>query len=283
MLDIAKLLRLVTDRWPRLANEYGHPSPIHGHSIRLDASGEFVLTVETGNTSDGDVHIPLSPMEALAITEEDVVNELARMVEAQRGIDVLLQIAEKSPDGAAVLLGGRLVHPRPHPQSRGVALPESHMKALLAGGQVLVWIDPTPKVGDRLFVKETWQVTTGRETGDLGAVVRYRVDGMTKACQMPDEDPYPLGLSWSNRWRASTTMPKWASRMTVEVTDVSDRSIVGLALVGEAEEERILAKRDQEAQAAHAEQTNQSLAKVRIGEPLRFTSGPGSFDLDTEE
>lgn len=253
MLDIAKLLRLVTERWPRLANEYGHPSPIHGHSIRIDANGALVLTVETGNTSDGDVHVPLSPLEALAVTEEDVVDELARMVEAQRGIDVLLQIAAKSPDGAAVLLGGKLVHPRPGPQGRGVALPESQVKALLLDGKVSMWIDPMPKVGDRLFVKETWQVTTGRETGDLGASVRYRVDGMTKACWMPAEDPYPLGLSWGNRWRASTTMPKWASRMTVEVTDVSDRT-AQLTLVGEAEEERILAKRDQEMQVAHAEE-----------------------------
>lgn len=144
--------------------------------------------------------------------------------------------------------------------SFGLPLPESQVRALLRDGSVEMWTDPTPSVGDRLFVKETWQVTTGREPGDLGASVRYRVDGEMKACVMPAENPYPLGLSWGNRWRASTTMPSWASRITVEVAEVRDK-IVRLNLVGEMEEKRILAEKEHEALLAgemgriHAEET----------------------------
>ena len=78
---------------------------------------------------------------------------------------------------------------------------------------------PFGTVGDRIWIRETWQVVTGSQAGDLGAAVRYR-DMSIRACWMPKENPMPLGLTW-DRWRPSIHMPKWASRITLEVTSVS--------------------------------------------------------------
>lgn len=74
------------------------------------------------------------------------------------------------------------------------------------------------KVGNRLWVKETWQVVTGRTKGDLGAAVRYK-DMDLRACTMPAAKPMPLGLTW-DRWRPSIHMPRWASRLDLLVTSV---------------------------------------------------------------
>lgn len=72
--------------------------------------------------------------------------------------------------------------------------------------------------GNLLWVREAWQVTTGREEDDLGACVRYR-DGAIRACWMPPEKRLPLGLGWT-KWRPSIHMPRWACRLLLEITDV---------------------------------------------------------------
>lgn len=73
--------------------------------------------------------------------------------------------------------------------------------------------------GDRLWVRECWQIVTGRERGDLGAVVRYRADNEMQSVTMPSAKPMPLGLTW-DRYRPSIHMPRWASRLMLRVTDV---------------------------------------------------------------
>ena len=77
---------------------------------------------------------------------------------------------------------------------------------------------PYGRAGDRLWVRETWQVVTGWQVGDLGAAVRYQDMGI-KACQMPEDKALPLCLTW-DRWRPSIHMPHWASRLTLEVTGI---------------------------------------------------------------
>lgn len=118
------------------------------------------------------------------------------------------------------------------PGMRGVVLPESQVKKLLRAGEVTMWSPITkPTVGERLFVKETWQVATGHAEGDLGAAVRFRADGAILACRMPPEKPIPLGVSWGNRWRASTVMPSWAARLTVQVVATHPDGSLRLQLV----------------------------------------------------
>lgn len=72
--------------------------------------------------------------------------------------------------------------------------------------------------GNLLWVRETWQVTTGLHSEDLGACVRYR-DGSIRACWMPSKKRLPLGLGW-DKWRPSIHMPRWACRLLLEITDV---------------------------------------------------------------
>lgn len=73
--------------------------------------------------------------------------------------------------------------------------------------------------GDRLWVRECHGVTTGHRESDLGAAVRYRADGEILAFTMPAESALPLRLTWE-KWRPSIHMPRWASRLTLRVTDV---------------------------------------------------------------
>lgn len=239
MLDIHRLLILLAETWPPRTWDVAQRYPVHGHSARINTNGDVVLMLEiVGDAEMRYVYVRVIPPDA-PCSAENVIAELIPMVEKALAGDDTAGFFRERP---APPMPGRS-NPRPH--GRGIALPESQVIALLRDGSVGMWIDPMPKVGDRLFVKETWQVTTGREPGDLGAAVRYRVDGEIKACVMPAENPYPLGLLWGNRWRASTTMPEWASRITVEVADVGDK-VVRLNLVGEMEEKRILAKKEHE-------------------------------------
>jgi hypothetical protein len=87
---------------------------------------------------------------------------------------------------------------------------------------------PYGKPGDRLWVRETW-AALGNEDGlpvnDKDEVVEwgpgvaciYRADtkpGEYGADVLPDEG------QWFGKWRPSIHMPRWASRISLEVTDV---------------------------------------------------------------
>ena len=74
------------------------------------------------------------------------------------------------------------------------------------------------KPGDILWVRETWQVMTGKQQGDLGACVRYR-DLDLRPCFMPADKAMPLGLTW-DRWRPSIHMPRWAARILLRAVRV---------------------------------------------------------------
>lgn len=76
---------------------------------------------------------------------------------------------------------------------------------------------PYGKVGDRIWVRETYAINKCYDTtsptlayiamnGDVAYCVDYRADNNKN--------------SWSGRWRPSIHMPKWASRITIEITNV---------------------------------------------------------------
>jgi hypothetical protein len=83
---------------------------------------------------------------------------------------------------------------------------------------------PYGKPGDRLWVRETWN--SDQKYADLrpsmiprGAQIYYKADGPDK----PDPDGIvPI-------WRPSIHMPRWASRLTLEITDVRVERVQDIA------------------------------------------------------
>ena len=72
---------------------------------------------------------------------------------------------------------------------------------------------PYGQPGDRLWVKETFQLHT---TG-AGIRVTYRAGGPDRFVEPPEEWD---GIPDDNHWRPSLFMPRWASRITLEITGV---------------------------------------------------------------
>ena len=101
------------------------------------------------------------------------------------------------------------------------------LDALSEGSSDLSAIKPPYAVGDRLWVRETWQefrdneLPPGRSRGPSGRMgipahpeikffVFYRADG-----EVADHPQYGAAL-----WRPSIHMPRWASRITLEATGI---------------------------------------------------------------
>lgn len=85
---------------------------------------------------------------------------------------------------------------------------------------------PFGQPGDRLWVRETWLDLQGtgieRATGDLS---RYAYAADTPPGSHGDECRKNYGL----RWRPSIHMPRWASRITLEITGVRVERLQGIS------------------------------------------------------
>jgi hypothetical protein len=115
----------------------------------------------------------------------------------------------------------RVVKPQPSPE----LLQEYAQIRVMRGStrtdaQMLTDCVPCPfgLPGNRLWVRET--TAEGWTYGGGNAVVWYRADGQARFKERPDivcdYAPPPDNL----RWRPSIHMPRWASRITLEITDV---------------------------------------------------------------
>ncbi len=71
--------------------------------------------------------------------------------------------------------------------------------------------------GDRLWVRESWK-PYATECGERGAV--YAADKTRKAAGHDWRHPVPIARQSADAWRPSIFMPRWASRLTLEVTEV---------------------------------------------------------------
>ena len=82
--------------------------------------------------------------------------------------------------------------------------------------------------GDRLWVRETWR-TEERES-DLLDGIRFRADGAFVAIPNTAEAAELWGVvdgkRKGNDWRPSIFMPRWASRLTLEIVDVRQEALV---------------------------------------------------------
>lgn len=74
--------------------------------------------------------------------------------------------------------------------------------------------------GDRLWVRETWRPVGPWECRDDKATVQYRADGeYRRRTGWPSEFRIKT-TDGADKWRPSIFMPRWASRITLEITDV---------------------------------------------------------------
>lgn len=116
-------------------------------------------------------------------------------------------------------------------------IPKEHPPMVLHQG---CWFKPDEYspygvVGDRLWVKETWQYYGWDEDGLPW--IRYKADGKTKFIDFVDEpwddrltdircdlsapENYDIdGAARDRRWRLSIFMPRWASRILLEITAI---------------------------------------------------------------
>ena len=100
----------------------------------------------------------------------------------------------------------RVVKPQPEMEMDGEILPDG------TGGYgwapvLPPWSKWPYQIGDRLWVRETFTSTKDRKT------VLYREDDLFR--DMPKGD---LGRDWN--WTSPRFMPRWASRITFEITNV---------------------------------------------------------------
>ncbi len=90
------------------------------------------------------------------------------------------------------------------------------------GGHVgTIWC-PLGNVGEQRWCKEAWAIRA--EASRFTPVeIAYRADGeepVWRATSRPASAPYYPGETCAFCWRSAVHMPRWASRLTVEVTAV---------------------------------------------------------------
>lgn len=82
---------------------------------------------------------------------------------------------------------------------------------------------PYGKPGDRLWVRETYAEEI--DEGGGHNFIKYKADSATL------KNGYELGFL-SQTWKPSIFMPRWASRITLEITNVRVEQVQGISYVG---------------------------------------------------
>ena len=81
--------------------------------------------------------------------------------------------------------------------------------------------NPYGAPGDRLWVREGWRAEARElERGRLSHLIDYRADTGTPTLTATDSPDAPRFVQAGNPWRSPLFMPRWASRLTLEVTAV---------------------------------------------------------------
>ncbi len=86
---------------------------------------------------------------------------------------------------------------------------------------------PYGQVGDRLWVRETHKLIATED----GWVALYKADDTTRLCNCVVDSHYDGYYNVRlNRWRPSIFMPRWASRITLEITDIRVERLLDMSL-----------------------------------------------------
>jgi hypothetical protein len=109
----------------------------------------------------------------------------------------------------------RVIKPQPH-------IPIlAHSVAIAELSRDLLKRCPYGQVSDRLWVRETWATNdffTGISSNDLKELY-YEQKGV-QLFYRADCDPWHTKHGFTVRWRPSIFMPRWASRITLEITEL---------------------------------------------------------------
>ena len=109
----------------------------------------------------------------------------------------------------------RVVKPQPFWLDAGTAQPVKPTGPKNVEGY-LPHVSPYGATGDTLYVRETWRVQRSSSTMRRAAVA-WRADGSDAVLDVTDGYAVPEA---TKDWRPSIFMPRWASRITLRVTDV---------------------------------------------------------------
>jgi hypothetical protein len=156
--------------------------------------------------------------------------------------------------------------------------------------------DPAPDcphgvAGDRLWVREAWQHYDWSEEGE--PCLRYQADGATAWPEVPDDETAELlndrwaGLSEPDnyridnaardrRWRPSIHMPRWASRITLEIADVRVQRLQEIS-EKDAEAEGVQTLREDPRVALGGGFSHQQVYRRRFAELWDSINGAGAW------
>lgn len=86
-----------------------------------------------------------------------------------------------------------------------------------------VWKCPYGVPGDRLYVRETWQICSREEVipGEPTIPWAHNPEQLVVVYRASSQEVNPDHPEWGrSRWRPSIHMPKWAARLWLEITDI---------------------------------------------------------------
>jgi hypothetical protein len=116
-------------------------------------------------------------------------------------------------------------------QTRRIIKPE-HLKGTMCAHDILSNLGPQllkqaatycphGQVGDQLWVKETYRHFGNSMTaGKTSALILYRADNRSRTISLENPPTEKWWNSGKSPWKPSIFMPRWASRITLEITDV---------------------------------------------------------------
>uniref|UniRef100_A0A6M3JVC1 Uncharacterized protein n=1 Tax=viral metagenome TaxID=1070528 RepID=A0A6M3JVC1_9ZZZZ len=95
-------------------------------------------------------------------------------------------------------------------QTRRVIKPQNASKGSIP---IFAYNCPLGKVGDRLYVREKFQLSKG----DFAPTLEEELSKKSRVLYYASDNPRYRD---KDKWKPSIHMPKWASRITLEITDI---------------------------------------------------------------
>lgn len=136
--------------------------------------------------------------------------------------------------------------------------------------------NPYGQPGDRLWVRETWQVYSIWNGSTNGNGIKFRADGVKNEIllPMPIYQPDP-----EHKWRPSIFMPRWASRITLEIVSVRVERLQEIS-EADAKAEGVSWDQHWEMFAVEEQFGNSHDPRISYSYLWEFINGEGSWDAN---